>query len=111
VQPAAYARTVLIEALARAGVTVTAAPVTPNPTNLLPASRTYPAATKVAELVSHPYSDYVRYIMKVSYNIGADASLMYFGSEPECDDAAGRARPRADGVERSFRHHERRDPL
>ena len=79
VQPAAYARTVLIEALARAGVTVSAAPVTPNPTNLLPASRTYPDATKVAELVSHPYSDYVRYIMKVSYNLGADMSLMYFG--------------------------------
>lgn len=77
--PAAYARTVLIEALGRAGVTVAAAAVALNPVGVLPASRTYDASTRVAELVSHPYADTARHVMKVSYNIGADASLLFFG--------------------------------
>jgi D-alanyl-D-alanine carboxypeptidase len=29
--------------------------------------------------VSHPFKDQARYIMKVSYNLGADTSLMLFG--------------------------------
>ncbi len=79
VQPANYARTVFIEALARAGVAVGAAPVAPNPAQALPARNSYVDATRVAELVSHPYRDYARHILKVSYNIGADTSLMLFG--------------------------------
>lgn len=78
-QPAAYARTVLIEALAAAGVAVDATVVGPNPTGKLPASTTYSAATQVAELVSARYADHARHIMKVSYNLGADTSLMHFG--------------------------------
>ncbi|HYJ98329.1 MAG TPA: D-alanyl-D-alanine carboxypeptidase, partial [Burkholderiaceae bacterium] len=79
VEPSNYARTVFIEALARAGVAVDAAAVAPNPVQLLPARGSYVDATRVAELVSHPYKDHVKHVMKVSYNIGADLALMLFG--------------------------------
>ena len=78
-QPSNYARTVLIEALARAGVTVTATAVENNPVQLLPAKNSYAADTRVAQLTSQPYSEYTKWILKVSYNIGADTSLMLFG--------------------------------
>jgi D-alanyl-D-alanine carboxypeptidase len=77
--PSSYARSVFIEALARAGVTAAAATVAPNPAGDLPAGPAYSDSTRVAELVSHPYKDQARYIMKVSYNIGAEVSLMLFG--------------------------------
>lgn len=79
VEPSNYARTVFIEALARAGVSVSASPVAPNSRQALPQSSAYLDENRVAELVSHPYKDHARYICKVSYNIGADASLMLFG--------------------------------
>lgn len=78
--PSSYARSVFIEALARAGVTVAAATVAPNPAGNLPEASVYSDSTRVAELVSHPYKDHARYIMKVSYNIGAETSLMLLGS-------------------------------
>ncbi len=79
VQPSNYARTVFIEALEAAGVTVAAAPVAPNPVHLLPPKNSYPADAKVAELTGMPYSDYARFVLKISYNIGADTSLLLFG--------------------------------
>jgi D-alanyl-D-alanine carboxypeptidase/D-alanyl-D-alanine carboxypeptidase/D-alanyl-D-alanine-endopeptidase (penicillin-binding protein 4) len=42
-------------------------------------SSAYQDANRVAQLVSLPYGDYARYILKVSYNIGADTSLVLFG--------------------------------
>ncbi|SAK63903.1 D-alanyl-D-alanine carboxypeptidase/D-alanyl-D-alanine-endopeptidase [Caballeronia catudaia] len=78
-QPSNYARTVLIDALARAGVTVTANAVENNPVQLLPAKNTYAADTRVAQLTSQPWAQYTKWILKVSYNIGADTSLMLFG--------------------------------
>ncbi|SAL57284.1 D-alanyl-D-alanine carboxypeptidase precursor [Caballeronia peredens] len=78
-QPANYARTVLIEALARAGVTVSAAAVANNPVQLLPVKNSYSAATRVAQLTSQTLDQYAKWILKVSYNIGADTSLMLFG--------------------------------
>lgn len=78
-QPAAYARTVLIEALAAVGVAVDAASVAPNPVAALPPAGSYTADTQVAELTSAPYVEHARHILKVSYNIGADVSLMYYG--------------------------------
>ena len=77
--PAAYARTVLIEALRREGVTVTAPTVAANPARLLPARRSYPARTRVARFVSPPYAEYSKLILKVSHNYGANLSLMYAG--------------------------------
>lgn len=70
--PSAFARTAFIEALQRAGVTVTAAPTGPNPAALLPAKDSYPAADKLGEHVSANLAAYVTLIMKVSYNRGAD---------------------------------------
>lgn len=78
-QPSNYARTVFIEALAAAGVTVDALTVAVNPVNLLPPKDSYPADTKVAELIGIPYSDYAKFILKVSYNLGADTSLLLYG--------------------------------
>jgi PBP4 family serine-type D-alanyl-D-alanine carboxypeptidase len=77
--PAAFARTTFIEALERAGVTVTAPLVGPNPSDKLPPPDSYPADTQVAELVSAPYSQYTKLILKISHNLGANLSLMLFG--------------------------------
>jgi len=77
--PAAFARTTFIEALKRAGIPVTARLVGPNPSHKLPRQDSYPADTKVAELVSAPYAQYSKLILKVSHNLGANLSLMHFG--------------------------------
>jgi D-alanyl-D-alanine carboxypeptidase len=78
-QPSNYARTVFIEALKAAGVTVHALPVAVNPVQLLPAKNSYTAKEKVAELQGVPYAETAKLILKVSYNIGADTSLVLFG--------------------------------
>jgi D-alanyl-D-alanine carboxypeptidase/D-alanyl-D-alanine-endopeptidase (penicillin-binding protein 4) len=70
--PSAFARTAFIEALQRAGVTVTATPTGPNPASLLPAKDSYSAADKLGEHVSANLAAYIKLIMKVSYNRGAD---------------------------------------
>jgi D-alanyl-D-alanine carboxypeptidase/D-alanyl-D-alanine-endopeptidase (penicillin-binding protein 4) len=70
--PAAFARTAFIEALRRAGVSVTATPTGPNPVALLPARDSYQPADKVSEHVSASLAQYANLIMKVSYNRGAD---------------------------------------
>lgn len=77
--PSAYARTAFIEALAEAGVAVAAPATGPNPAAKLPAARSYADDAKVAELVSLPYAQYARLILKVSHNLGANMSLMLFG--------------------------------
>ncbi|MER7755375.1 D-alanyl-D-alanine carboxypeptidase/D-alanyl-D-alanine-endopeptidase [Kitasatospora sp. NPDC097643] len=71
--PNAFGRTALIEALARAGVTVTAPPTGPNPVADLPAS--YAGAPQVAAFVSPPYREYAKLILKVSHNLGANLAL------------------------------------
>jgi D-alanyl-D-alanine carboxypeptidase/D-alanyl-D-alanine-endopeptidase (penicillin-binding protein 4) len=77
--PAAFARTTFIEALRRAGVQVEAPLVSPNPSQKLPPPNCYRPDTKVAELVSAPYSQYSKLILKISHNLGANLSLMLFG--------------------------------
>ncbi|OKI20632.1 D-alanyl-D-alanine carboxypeptidase/D-alanyl-D-alanine-endopeptidase [Streptomyces sp. CB03911] len=71
--PAAFGRTALIEALTRAGVTVTAPPVGPNPSGLLPAS--YDGTPRVAAYVSPVYAEYAKLILKVSHNLGANLGI------------------------------------
>ena len=73
VEPGNYVRTVFIEALKQAGITVNAPVVGINPT---PASGT---SMPITSLISLPYSEYAKLILKVSYNIGADTSLVLFG--------------------------------
>ena len=77
--PAAFARTTFIEALERAGVKVTGRLVGPNPSEKLPPPDSYSANNQVAELVSAPYAEYSKLILKVSHNLGANLSLMLFG--------------------------------
>src|SRR5262249_31734768 len=61
-----------IEALQRAGVTVTASPTGPNPAALLPPTDSYQPGDKLAEHTSASLAAYVQLIMKISYNRGAD---------------------------------------
>jgi len=79
VQPSNYARTVLIEQLAAAGVSVDAPAVAVNPVELLPAKQSYRRADELTELKGLPYADDAKLVMKISYNIGADTTLMLFG--------------------------------
>jgi serine-type D-Ala-D-Ala carboxypeptidase/endopeptidase (penicillin-binding protein 4) len=73
--PAAFARALFVEALARHGVTVEAPAVGPNPVERLPASDAYQEADRVALLRSLPFSGVVKVILKVSMNRGADTPV------------------------------------
>lgn len=79
VQPANYARTVLVEALGNAGVRVDARNVEPNPVALLPLKGSYRADNRVARLTGMPESQNAKFVLKISYNIGADTSLVLWG--------------------------------
>lgn len=89
VEPQNYARTVFIEALERAGIAViNANPVVPNPSEVLSAKNAYTDDNMLAELVSLPFSEYARLVLKVSYNIGSDASLLLWGLTQGVDNMA-----------------------
>jgi D-alanyl-D-alanine carboxypeptidase len=77
--PTEFARTTFIEALRRAGITVNAPLLGPNPARKLPPPDCYPAGTEVATLVSTPYAQYSKLVLKISHNLGANLSLMLFG--------------------------------
>ncbi|HEX3969650.1 MAG TPA: D-alanyl-D-alanine carboxypeptidase [Edaphobacter sp.] len=83
--PANYARTVFIEKLQAAGVKVKAPAVAVNPVQLLPAKNSYAPDTRVALLKGLPYSEDAKFILKVSYNIGADTSLLLYGLTQQAD--------------------------
>ncbi|MBN2057760.1 MAG: D-alanyl-D-alanine carboxypeptidase/D-alanyl-D-alanine-endopeptidase [Candidatus Saganbacteria bacterium] len=70
--PAAFARALFMEALEQAGVSVNATLRKENPAWELPKKERYAEMKKVAELVSLPFSEYVKLILKVSHNAGAD---------------------------------------
>lgn len=86
VEPQNYARTVLIEQLEAAGVIVDADTVKDNPTGLLPPKDSYTDDTIVASLVSLTTAQHSKLVMKVSYNIGADTSLLLWGLTQGVDD-------------------------
>jgi serine-type D-Ala-D-Ala carboxypeptidase/endopeptidase (penicillin-binding protein 4) len=73
--PASFARTAFIEALQRAGVKVDANALGPNPGDKLPDTPAYSSENKVAEHVSPPLSEFVKVVLKVSYNRGAQLML------------------------------------
>lgn len=77
--PASFARTALIDALARVGVTVTAPAVAMNATSQLPPVNSYAPSAQVAHFTSAPFSEVAKLILKVSLNTGANLSLMQFG--------------------------------
>jgi serine-type D-Ala-D-Ala carboxypeptidase/endopeptidase (penicillin-binding protein 4) len=73
--PAAFARTVFIQALRAEGVRVDAPATGDNPSGGLPRSTRYPASSRVAAYTSPPYADYAKLIMKVSHNLGANLGV------------------------------------
>ncbi|MGD9893588.1 MAG: D-alanyl-D-alanine carboxypeptidase/D-alanyl-D-alanine-endopeptidase [Dehalococcoidia bacterium] len=73
--PPAFARTLLIEALARQGVTVAAAPTGVNPTAQLPPPGSYVPADRAALHTSLPFSENIKLINKVSMNVQADTLI------------------------------------
>lgn len=73
--PAAFARTLFIEALSRQGIRVVAAATGDNPSAKLPAPAAYTGARKVAELTSPPLSEDVKLTLKVSQNLHADTYI------------------------------------
>jgi D-alanyl-D-alanine carboxypeptidase/D-alanyl-D-alanine-endopeptidase (penicillin-binding protein 4) len=70
--PPAFVRTLLIEALGRAGVTVAAPATGPNPDAKLPSPGDYAPADRVAQLTSPPFAQNIKLILKVSMNQHAD---------------------------------------
>ncbi|MBX3710037.1 MAG: D-alanyl-D-alanine carboxypeptidase/D-alanyl-D-alanine-endopeptidase [Gammaproteobacteria bacterium] len=79
-KPANFARTIFIEQLNKAGIDVSAlALVKENPIKSLKAGNFYNQSNQIAFLQSLPYGDHAKLILKVSYNIGADTSLLLFG--------------------------------
>jgi serine-type D-Ala-D-Ala carboxypeptidase/endopeptidase (penicillin-binding protein 4) len=73
--PAAFARTALIEALGREDVSVSASPTGSNPTSKLPKKGAYKAEDQVAVYESPPFSQYAKLILKVSHNYGANLNV------------------------------------
>ncbi len=73
--PSAFARTLFVEALKRAGVSVSAPELGPNPANELPPESEYLKMKQVAVLESQPFSQYAKLILKVSHNMGANTLL------------------------------------
>ena len=70
--PSEFARTAFIEALQRAGVTVTSPATGANPTALLPPKGSYSAVRPDRRARLAALAQYVKLILKVSYNRGAD---------------------------------------
>ena len=73
--PAAFARTALIEALEHAGVSVSASSTGSNPASELPEKGSYDANAEVAAYESPPFSEYAKLILKVSHNYGANLNV------------------------------------
>jgi len=69
--PDSFARALFIEALRKAGVKVTASPLTENTADRLPPYAAYAAMEPAAEFRSPTFSENVRLILKVSQNLHA----------------------------------------
>jgi D-alanyl-D-alanine carboxypeptidase/D-alanyl-D-alanine-endopeptidase (penicillin-binding protein 4) len=88
--PAAFARTALIEALGRAGISVSASPTGSNPSSELPKKGSYNSEDQVAAFQSPPFSEYAKLILKVSHNYGANLNVCLMAVEAgstDCEDA------------------------
>src|SRR5215217_9338384 len=88
--PSAFARTALIEALGRAGVSVVASPTGKNLSSKLPKKGSYSPKDEVAAYVSPHYSQYAKLILKVSHNYGANLDLCLMAvkaGSTDCNDA------------------------
>jgi D-alanyl-D-alanine carboxypeptidase/D-alanyl-D-alanine-endopeptidase (penicillin-binding protein 4) len=93
-EPTAFARSLFIEALRRAGVSVSASPLR-EPRAELPDRDTYPRLTRVATYVSPPFSEPIKVTLKVSHNLYASTlPLLVAAKHGERTLAAGLRRQR-----------------
>ncbi|KRA23354.1 D-alanyl-D-alanine carboxypeptidase [Microbacterium sp. Root61] len=86
--PATFARTAFIEALGRAGVTVGGDPIATNSTASLAAKDAVDALPSVAEFDSLPLAQQATYVMKISYNRGAQAYVCLLSAAAGVDDCS-----------------------
>jgi PBP4 family serine-type D-alanyl-D-alanine carboxypeptidase len=87
--PPRFARTAFIEALERAGVTVSANPTARNPAAQLPAAKRVDDLPAEAELEGLTLDQNATYILKVSYNRGAQTQVCLLAASVgsrDCDD-------------------------
>ena len=84
--PAAFARTALVEALERADVSVSASPTGSNPASDLPEKGSYKADAEVAVYESPPFSEYAKLILKVSHNYGANLNVCLMAVKADSTD-------------------------
>lgn len=75
VVPAEFARSLFIDSLDKAGITVKAPSFGENPSKKLPSKGSYKDGDKIAELVSPPFSEYAKVTLKVSQNLYANCLL------------------------------------
>lgn len=69
--PASHARSLLIDALVKAGVKVKSSSLQSNPGDKLPVSLEVQSLPMLAELVSPPFAEHAKLILKVSHNLHA----------------------------------------
>ena len=97
--PATFARTAFIEALGRAGVTVGGDPMAKNSTASLGDQAAVDALPSVAELESLPLRRGPTYVMKISYNRGAQTTICLLAVDrpaaTSANDGLARSRPRS----------------
>lgn len=86
--PATFAKTAFIEALDRAGVSVSGDPTAVNSMASLPAKDAVDQLPSVAEFDSLPLAEQVTYIMKVSYNRGAQTYVCLLSAAAGVDDCS-----------------------
>ncbi|MFI0432381.1 MAG: D-alanyl-D-alanine carboxypeptidase/D-alanyl-D-alanine-endopeptidase [Candidatus Nanopelagicales bacterium] len=87
--PATFARTAFIEALGRAGVAVAAPAVQANSTAGLPSDTDVAGLPQVATLQGLDYQQNATYILKISYNRGAQTQVCLIAvaaGSKDCDD-------------------------
>lgn len=85
--PANFGRTLFVEALERAGVSVAADPVEPNDTSGLPTD--YPDGSEVATFASPTVGETATLIWKISHNYGANLAVCLLavqGGSTDCTD-------------------------
>lgn len=73
--PSIFARSLFIDSLEKAGVSVDASTSGNNPIQKLPAPGSYSKSDLIAELVSPPFSEYAKVTLKVSQNLYANCLL------------------------------------
>ncbi|MBX7433749.1 D-alanyl-D-alanine carboxypeptidase/D-alanyl-D-alanine-endopeptidase [Mycobacterium sp. Y57] len=96
--PATYARTLFIEALERAGVTVSTDPLAVNDASTLPGAESYAAGNApLGTIESPPISEIATLVWKISHNYGADLAVCLLAvneGSTDCDDGFGPVRER-----------------